>query len=246
MTEFVSQLASTDPGSAFGSNTLPDFNNIAGEWWFGGTEAQSIANAITGVDAAVIGDPLYSPGFANIGFIFGGGGREDGYSLDVGGGLNALSILMLYRYQAAGAAKLLGAPDGGGTNYNFFAPDATHISFGHGQTIGATDQAVLEIPDNTKFTLIMGVGVLNAPGRLYRITEADGVVFDDGGAPYAPAVRNNGPMQVGGQFNPGWAGAFDLAALAVIHEQKGSAFLEEIYPMYKAYATAAPRGIVLN
>lgn len=249
MTQIVSQLATGDLESSFGSNTIPNFEGVLGEWWLGDDAAASGLNSITGVVAAEIGDPLYSPGYATIGYPGGGEPNASGFLTDVGANSGgAVTILALVRNITGGAQ--IAPKDPGDAfswlNYNFSGvAGPQRASMGNGHSFGATDQSVLPIgPDAAKFSLFMGVALLNTQARIFR-TDAGGTVQDVAGElGFIPAVRNLSPLQIGGFFNVNNIGTFDVAALAFIAGNKGQAFIEELYPLWKAYAES--RGVAVN
>lgn len=250
MTQIVSQLATGDLESSFGSNTIPDFEGVLGEWWFGGDAATSGLNSITGVVAAELGAPAYSPNYVRIGYPGDGEPAASGFTADVSATpAGAVSILALVRNMNGdspiASSRDLGNP-GGWLNYNlttFNAPE--RVSMGNGHTISSTAQSVLPVgPDPAKFSLFMGVALLSMPALIFR-TDANGTAQNVGTEPTArPAVRNLSPLQIGGYVNVNIGGMFDLAALAFIAGNKGQAFIEEVYPLWKAYAES--RGLAVN
>lgn len=237
MTQIVCQNAVSDPALAFGSLTLPSYLDMLGEWWLG-SAASGMTNRVTGVNATLIGAPDISPGFMTA-FNDGAGGK--GFLADVGApGAGAVSLVALVRPLAIVASihKFAGSSADNGTNYNLVIPDLTHVSFGNGQTTGATDQSIEAIADNTKFQMVMGVGLLNTPSRIYMTTggAVPVTVFDDGVAAYEPTTRDTSALQVGGLFNAGWQGSTEIAAIALVAGGQDAAFLESLYARWKPYA----------
>lgn len=239
---FLSEAALTDAAAAFGSTTLPDTSALQSEFWFGVDAASSRLNRATGNLATLINSPSYSPGYASLTAGL-NAGASTGFTLDVNTS-NTLTWLALVRPT--------------NTNSMFVAADGTaspsltnlllsngNISSGNGQTSGATDQAILPLPDTSKFTLVMGVGLLNTPSRVF-VASGSGptIAMDDGANQYLPASRTGAPIQVGGFINANFAGTFDIAAFASFTDAKGSSFLTELYPVWKAYAQS--RGITVN
>jgi hypothetical protein len=246
MTQIISQQATGDVLSAFGSNTLLSFDGVLGEWWLGDDEASSLPNAITGVNATVIGAPVYHPGYASIGYS---GGVSKGFNLDVGAESGAVTLLALLRNPDAAGAPIIAGPSidpadqASFFNYNLKFGDQTHISMGNGHITGSTDQSIVTVPDATKFTMVQGVGLLNTPSRIY-MTTAGGTVMDDGAAVSMPVTRELAPIRLGGLFNVNFHGFFDIAAFALVDGGMGQDYIEGIYPLWKAYAES--RGIAVN
>lgn len=236
MTRIVSENALSDLALAFGTTTLPDTSGVLGEWWFGGDFTASRKNRVTQVDATVVGTPTYGEGYASMGHAVGG------FVADIA--LPNSSTVVALLKATAGIPLVLGtnAADGFG-NLNLYMPGGG-VSLGNGAIYGSTDQSFLTVTAGV-FTLVMGVGLLNQVGRIYRINEA-GVAFDDAtaGGYVLPASRYVEPFRVGGAFNANLAGNFDIAALAIFDGAKGQAFLEEIYLAWKA--KAASRGVTVS
>lgn len=249
MTQVVSQLETDSPETTFGSATLPDFERVRGEWWLGVDAAASGLNRINGEVADELGAPNYFPGYVTVGYE--GGGEPAGYGFLTDVALtpgDPVTILALIR--PINGATILApkkpADQFEYLNYNFVALDApTRASMGNGHSVGATNQAIIAGgPDDDKFTLYMGVALLGTLGRIYRI-DAGGVAQDVSDEPgYLPALRSTEPFQLGGFHNVNVLGHADTAAVAIIADNKGQAFLEEIYPMWKAYAEG--RGLAVN
>lgn len=231
MTQIISQLGSSDPGSSFGSNTLPSFDSVAGEWWFGGDASKNV-NAMTGVLATSEGSPVYAPGFINL-----GDSPNDYLTLDVGPTASDFSIVALVRPNASIAKAIIAGNITDAANYNLVFGNANNISAGNGQITGSTDQSVLPLPDPAKFVLVMGVYRIGLPSRIYLISES-GTSTDDGAAQFVPTTRLMTPMRIGGFYNVNWGGRFDVAGFAIIAEAKPQSYIETLYPMWKTYAEA--------
>lgn len=237
MVQIVSQSNVSNPSQAFGSATLPSYQDVLGEWW-PGSEASGITNRITRVDATLIGAPSQSAGFMNVGSTSSAPGF--GFTTDVGAHQSSLSLLALVRPSSIPDLVKFLSPSGDHFNYNMCfgnAGAADHISFGNGHTIGSTDQSVLTI-DPTKFNMVMGVGILSTPGRLYSTTGGDtpATVFDDGGTPFEPTAREMSPLQVGGFWNAGWSGSVDVAAVALVDGAKDADYIEAVYSRWRNFA----------
>ncbi|MEG3124796.1 hypothetical protein [Sphingomonas sp. GB1N7] len=220
--------------NALGSNTLPNFDGVRGEFWFGGTLADSRVNAITGNAAAVIGAPSIQPGYAALNYA-----DNTGFTLDIPLPASA-SVLILMR--SAGGPVVLSPSS---FEYNVLVTNDGKVSAGHGGTFGSTDQAILDQPNAGNFSLFMANFTLGQLARIYRI-DANGTVFDDAtlGGYTVPTTRSTNPIQVMGRLNANYQGAADIAALAIIDGARGQAYLEAIYPLYKAFAQS--RGCTVN
>ncbi|KQS01508.1 hypothetical protein ASG11_17800 [Sphingomonas sp. Leaf357] len=220
--------------NALGSNTLPNFDGVRGEFWFGGTLADSRLNAITGNMAGVIGSPSIQPGYAALNYT-----DNTGFFLDIPLPASA-SVLMLMR--SAGGPVILNPSS---FEYNVIATLEGKISAGHGGASGSTDQAILDQPNAGNFTLFMANFTVGQLARIYRI-DANGTVFDDAtlGGYTVPTTRSTNPIQVMGRLNANYQGAADIAALAIVENARGQAYLEAVYPLYKAFAQS--RGCTVN
>lgn len=245
MTQIFSQTASADPASAFGSSTLPNFDGALGEWWLGDDAAASRLNWINGVNSTVVGAPAYHAGYATVGNA---GNVPKGFEADVGAVSGAVTMLALARGVAA--TVYIAAPydpadaQAVSLNYNLIVPtNVTDFSAGNGHRSGATDQAILASPDPAKFTFIQGVYLPSTPGRLYLMDDA-AVLMDDGGAAYTPANRDTHVIRIGAFPDINFQGEVDVAAVALFDGNKGQAFFEEVYPLWKAYAES--RGLAVN
>lgn len=236
MTQIFAQNGVTNRANAFGSITLPSYTGVIGEWWFG-SGATGDTNRITGVNATPIGTPVVQPGYATLSYS--GTGTGNGYTLDVGPKNGALAILALLRTTAG--APIICAPgsEAWPPNYNLYTPDASHISFGNGQVLGATTQSEETIAAPANFVMVMGVGALNAASLIYMATggATPTVVSNTGGTAYAPSSRDMTHLQVGGYLgNTGFQGTFDVAAVALVDGVQGSTFIQNVYARWYAYA----------
>lgn len=236
MTQIISALGVSDLAATFGSNTLPDFSNVLGEWWLGNSQAESIVNQITGVNGALIGAPTWNKGYAT--FKSGAAGSQKGILTDVKV-VDSVTIVALIRQ--IGAKAYVAAPEGS-ANYNLFY-GAAGISFGNGQLSGATDQSVLPAEALPNFTFVMGVGMLGQPSLIYKVN-AGGTTSDLGANAFLPSSRPDLFAVLGANGDVNNASSIDVAAVAIIGEAKGQSYAEQLYPMWKAYAQS--RGITVG
>lgn len=238
MTQIISQLASSDPASAFGTNTLPNFDFVTGEWWFGGSLAASRVNSITGVEAAVFSaEPIWQQGFATM--QSGGVGAQRGLTTDAPITPSMSFVALVRRYGLEDGTILV--PSDESTSFNMLTYQGD-VSHGNGHQIGATDQSRLPLAPAPAFTFYMGVAVLAQPSRLYKVTQA-GTTMDDGGGLYLPTSRPAGTVRIGGGTNVNFAGRVDVAALAVLSDAMPQSYAETLYPMWKGYAES--RGLTV-
>ena len=230
MTQIISQNALASAGYAVGSTTLPNFDGAIGEWWFGASAAASL-NAISGVAPTEVNAPNFADAYATLGFTSGGGTK--GLTLDIPS-TPAITWAALVR-PVGGSAGYIASNLNSVSNAQLRLTIGNNASFGNGQTTGATDQSILPLPDPAKFNLIVGVGLLATPSRLFVVD--DGVVtMDDGGAAYLPITRPAGVVTLGAVNDINNQGLFDLAAFAAWDDAKGSTFIDQLYPMWRAYA----------
>lgn len=240
MTQIVAQTALSAAAYAFGSVTLPDFNNVLGEWWFGESNTASRTNLITGVASTMLGTPVFGAGYARMGYIPSGsnGGISGavGYRTDIKVP-NAYTWIALVRpgYNVPAIAAL-NLTDGYQYISNMLISiDPSRFSLGNGGVTGASDQAILAAPDATKFNFVMGTAALNEPGRIWTVSEI-GTAFDQGGSEYLPSSRPDALINLGALADNNFQGWFDLAAFAVLTGEKGETYAEAVYPMWKAFA----------
>lgn len=227
------QLISDVIGSAsgaMGSNTLPDFDGIVGEYWLGGDTASSMLNAVSGASATVIGNPTYAKNYANFGYT-----NNAGMLLEMGA---ATSFTLWALVQVTSGSPLIATP-GDLTDYSLYATDTTHISAGQGplsggvNSVAGNDQALVTM-SAAAFSLVMGVYEERKLARVIRVDDT-GTAVDDAGGSFSLPARTYSPIKIGGQVNGNVRGDFRLAAFGVAKDLRGTTFAEAIYPAYKAY-----------
>lgn len=237
MTQIISQLGSSDPASAFGSNTLPDFAAVLGEWWLGGSADASRKNAITAAMGTVIGSPAWGAGFAT--FATGASGAPAGITTDIKV-TGPVTIVALVR---TGTGLGLVAHSGHPASMSYsLSTTGSSASMGAGHLIGATDQAILAIDAAPAFNFVVGVSVLNQPGLIYKINAA-GTTSDVGANQYLPTSRPDSFLILGAGGDANNAGTVDVAAVAVLSEARPQSYAEALYPAWKAFAQS--RGLTV-
>lgn len=230
MTQIISQNALASTAYAVGSTTLPSFDGAIGEWWLG-TSAAASPNAINGAAIAAVNAPTFAAAYATLGYTSGGGVK--GLTLDIGSTSTITWAALVRPVGTCDTAIASNLTDSG--NANLRITPAGSASFGNGQTTGATTQSLLALPDATKFNLIVGVGLLNTPSRVF-VANNGTVTMNDGAAAYLPTSRPAGVITLGGINDINHQGLFDIAAFGAWNDAKGSTFVSALYPMWKAYA----------
>lgn len=236
MTQIIAQSGMSDPTASFGSNTLPDFDNVLGEWWLGGTLADSVVNQITGVSGTVFGSPSVTGGYMTV--ATGDVPAHNGIETDIVTPSN-LTVVALVR-RIAGKLVAFGNPNS--MNWTL-SHTSTKIGMDNGAYSVNTDQAYVVPETPPLFTFVMGVSTLGNKSKIYKVTEA-GTTQDEAGATSGiQTTRPNSLIRIGGGGDVNNTGIGDIAAFAVIEDVKGQSYAEALYPMWRAYAQS--RGITV-
>lgn len=254
MTRIISPVPASVRADAIGSMSMPDFDNVIGEWWMGDTAALTRTNRVTGALATTIGTPTINTASARIGNEASLGGAA-GYRTDIKI-TGSFTIAMLMKTYTVGFENAIYAyPETDITNFNMatVVSGARKFTCGNGALHGATDQSLLAIPDAANYNFVMGSGVFVAPepfpdtstgstSRIFTVS-AGGVATDDGANLYLPTSRLDQFLMLGAYSNAGFTGYADVAAVAVLDAERGQSYAEELYACWKDYATG--RGLTV-